>query len=464
MKKDVLAPLREGKELSLGQQFALIIRLSLPAMLAQVSMIAMQYIDSAMVGRLGAGPSASIGLVSTTTWLFGGLCTALTAGFCVQAAQHLGADEEKRARDVMKHGLCVAAIFSALLGVLGALLAPWLPVWLGGEESIRQGATEYFLVFALSVPTVMFHYVAGGMLQASGNMRLPSLIYVAMCVLDVVFNAFLIFPRVELGFCSLPGFDLGVLGASLGTALSDLVAAVWMTLALLFTSRSLRLRRGEKTAFDGQTLRRAWKIGAPVALERIVTNGAQIAVTGVIAPLGAVSIAANTFAVTAEGLGYMPAYGIADAATAIIGQSVGARRRDLTPRLGWLCTLLGMALMVISGLFLYFGGPAMMHFFTDDPDVAALGIEILRIEAFAESLFGASIVAMGVFRGAGNTLIPSLFNFASMWGIRLPLALWLAPRLGLRGVWLAMAIELCVRGVLFLIRLGGKRWQAALEG
>ena len=99
-----------------------------------------------------------------------------------------------------------------------------------------------------------------------------------------------------------------------------------------------------------------------------------------------------------------------------------------------------------------------MAILTPDSGIIDLGTRVLRIEAFAEAMYGASIVAGGVFQGAGSTLVPTLFNLGTMWGIRLPLAWLAAPRWGLPGVWAAMCAELCVRGLLYLIRLGGKRW------
>ena len=87
-----------------------------------------------------------------------------------------------------------------------------------------------------------------------------------------------------------------------------------------------------------------------------------------------------------------------------------------------------------------------------------MGTRVLRIEAFAEPMFAASIVAAGALRGAGDTLVPSIMNLASMWGVRITLSLILAPQLGLIGVWLAMCVELCVRGGLFLIRLLRGKW------
>ncbi|MDE7118764.1 MAG: hypothetical protein K2O61_09040, partial [Bacteroidaceae bacterium] len=87
-----------------------------------------------------------------------------------------------------------------------------------------------------------------------------------------------------------------------------------------------------------------------------------------------------------------------------------------------------------------------------------LGAEVLRIEAWAEPMFAASIVAYGVFVGSGKPLVPSIMNLGSIWIVRLSLSLLLAPTMGLRGVWIAMCIELCWRGAAFLVRLRGRGW------
>lgn len=202
----------------------------------------------------------------------------------------------------------------------------------------------------------------------------------------------------------------------------------------------------------------------PVGFEQVIMSGAQILGTKIVSPLGSIAIAANSFSVTAESLCYMPGYGIGAAATTLIGQSIGAGREDLTRRLGWLTTGLGMAVMTGSGILLYVFAPWMIGILSPDPAIRELGAAVLRIEAFAEPMFAASIVASGVFRGAGDTLVPSCLNFLSMWAVRLPVSAFLAPRAGLRGVWFAMCLELCVRGILFLIRLRGTRWMRMAGG
>ena len=448
-KQDLLLELREGRPLALRQQTALTLQLSFPAILAQISSIVMQYIDAAMVGQLGRDASAAIGLVASSTWLFGGLCRALVVGFSVMVAQRIGAGEEKDARNLVKQGLCAGFAFGLLIAAVGGAIASGLPHWLHADSSICPGASSYFLIFALSLPFVQLNRLAVGLLQAGGNMRTPSILLVLMCGLDVVFNSLLIFPTRQLGAFTLPGADLGVTGAALGTALSETVVAIILCICLL-RSPMLGLRKGERLRFVPVQLRRAVRLGAPVAIEQAVMSSAQVVTTRIIAPLGTVAIAANSFAVTAEALCYMPGYGVQSAAVTLIGQSVGAKRKDLVTRLGWVTVLLGMGVMLVA--------PWIIGMLSPDRQVVLLGTQVLRIVVFSEPLFGASIVTAGVFQGAGSSLLSSVLNFVSMWGVRITLTLLLVPHWGLRGAWIAMCIELCFRGSLFLFFLWRKRW------
>lgn len=463
MKTDYLARMRDGEQLSARQQVMLVAQLSMPAIMAQISSIVMNYIDASMVGRLGSAQSASIGLMSSSTWLFHGVCSAAVTGFTVLVAQAIGANDQKRARNLMKQGFVVAMSISLLLTVLAASISGVLPGWLGGSPEILPDATAYFLIFALSTPFFQLNAISGGMLQASGNMRLPSILHVLMCTLDVVFNFLLIYPTREMFGITVYGAGLGVAGASLGTALAHVVVSIIMAICLLAGSPMLRLRRGERLVMSGSDLRRSARIAIPVAIEQVIMCGAQVVSTRIVAPLGTVAIAANSFGITVEALCYMPGYGIGSAASTLIGQSIGAGNKKLTRRLGWLTTLLGMAVMTVTGALMFIGAPWMIGLLSPDPEVIKLGAAVLRIEAFAEPFYAASIVASGVFRGAGDTLVPSILNFISMWAVRIVLAAILAPIMGLYGVWIAMCVELCVRGIFFLLRLSGKSWMRKAE-
>lgn len=424
---------------TLAPQLRLVWQLSLPAILTQITTIAMQYIDSAMVGALGADASAAIGLVASSTWLFGGVTTAVSAGFSVQVAHRIGAGEDTEARTVVRHGLAAALTLAALLALLGLGICRQLPCWLGGGAEICADASAYFLTFSLMLPFSQLNSLTAGFLQCAGDMVTPSVLNAVMCGLDVVCNALLI-----------PHF--GVLGAGMGTALACALVSLAMGWCCCVRNAQLRLRRGETHAFRPEILKKAFRIGAPVAVQEIAMNGAMVASTMILAPLGAAAIAANSFAVTAESLCYMPGYGVGSAATTLVGRSVGAGDAAQARRYGNICTALGGALMGCTGLLMMIFCPFVFRLLTPVAEVRTLAAQALRIGLLAEPLFGVSIAAAGALRGAGDTLVPSLLNLGSIWIVRLGLSLLLVGKLGLRGMWIAMAIELCVRGALMLWR------------
>ncbi len=456
-KRNYLEELREGLYLSNRDLVRMVIQLSIPAILAQISSIIMQYIDASMVGQLGALDSASIGLVGPPTWLMGGLCHAAGIGFSVQVAHKIGAGDERGARSIVKHGLMVTFLFGLMMALLGAGISGPLPGWLGAGESIRAGASAYFMIYSLGYAASTVLSTAGGMLQNSGSMRIPAILEILMCALDVIFNALLIFPARVISIAGrsmdIPGAGLGVSGAALGTCLAELVCTLLMLYFLLVRSKALHLRREKTVGNIWAETKRALQIAVPVGMESAALAFAQVVAVRIVSPLGNIAIAANSFSVTAESLCYMPGYGLGAAATALVGQSIGAKRPDMTRKLSWLTVGLGMAIQGSAGVLMYIFAPQMIGMLSPDPAIRELGTQILRIEAWAEPMYAASIIASGVFRGMADTLMPFLLNLFSMWVVRLPLAAWLAPRIGLKGVWIAMCLELCVRGMLFLIRL-----------
>ena len=435
---------------TLAPQLRLVWQLSLPAILTQITTIAMQYIDSAMVGALGADASAAIGLVASSTWLFGGVTTAVSAGFSVQVAHRIGAGEDTEARTVVRHGLAAALTLAALLALLGLVICRQLPCWLGGGAEICADASAYFLTFSLMLPFSQLNSLTAGFLQCAGDMVTPSVLNAVMCGLDVVCNALLI-----------PHF--GVLGAGVGTALACALVSLAMAWCCCVRNAQLRLRRGEAHAFRPEILKKAFRIGAPVAVQEIAMNGAMVASTMILAPLGAAAIAANSFAVTAESLCYMPGYGVGSAATTLVGRSVGAGDAAQARRYGNICTALGGALMGCTGLLMMIFCPFVFRLLTPVVEVRTLAAQALRIGLLAEPLFGVSIAAAGALRGAGDTLVPSLLNLGSIWIVRLGLAVLLVKPLGLTGMWIAMGVELCVRGLLMLYRLRTTKHYARFE-
>ena len=445
----LLSYIREGRTMTQAEKVRLIVSLSVPSILAQISATVMFFIDAAMVGHLGARATAAIGLVETTTWLLGGLASAANLGFSVQVAHFIGANDFEAAHRVLRQSLVCCLLWSVLLS-LGCIAI--LPFWLGGGADIARDASLYFMLIGVFGIFFQMEGLAGSMLKCSGNMKIPSMLNIGMCVMDVVFNYLFIYI-----------LDMGVVGAAMGTGLAELITAALMLYFLLYRSPLLAILRKPKNTLDmfrpsSDVVGTAFKIGAPMGLQHMLMGGAQIVSTIIVAPLGTVAIAANSLAITVESLCYMPGYGIAEAATTLVGQGFGAGQRMLTRSFAYLSVGLGIVVMTFMGLLMWVFAPELMAFMSPVEEIVELGGDALRIEAWAEPMFAASIVCNGIFIGAADTFKPAMMSLASMWGVRLTLAAWLAPRYGLRGVWTAMAIELTFRGAIFLARLLHGGW------
>ena len=445
---DLLAYIREGREMTQGEKLRLIISLSIPSILAQISATVMFFIDASMVGHLGAKASASIGLVETTGWLMGGLGAAANMGFSVQVAHAIGANDFERARRVLRQSLVCCLLWSLSITTVALLVSGRLPYWLGGSAEIAHDASLYFALIGVFGIFYQIEGLGGSMLKCSGNMKIPSMLNICMCLMDVIFNYLFIY---ILG--------MGVMGAALGTGLAELVTACLMMYFLLVRSDMLSLV-GRPGSFKpkADVVQNAIKIGAPMGLQHLLMGGAQIVSTLIVAPLGTVAIAAHSLGITVESLCYMPGFGIAEAATTLVGQSFGAGKRKLTQPFAHMSTGLGVAVMTLMGVLMWIFASELMSLMTPVDEIIAIGAECLRIEAFAEPMFAASIVINGIFIGVGDTLRPAIMSLASMWGVRLTLAALLATTYGLPGVWTAMAIELTFRGIIFLVRLVQGGW------
>jgi len=449
----LLSYIREGRAMTQREKLWLIVSLSIPSILAQISATVMFFIDASMVGHLGAKASAAIGLVETTGWLMGGLAHAASLGFSVQVAHFIGANDFEAARRVLRQSLVCCLIWALMISTASLVIAPYLPYWLGGTAEIARDASLYFAIFGVAGIFFQMEGLAGSMLKCSGNMKIPSMLNIGMCLMDVVFNYLFIYI-----------LDLGVIGAAIGTGMAELITAALMLYFLLVKSKMLSLV-GRPGSFKPKedTIRTAFKIGAPMGLQHLLMGSAQIVSTLIVAPLGTIAIAAHSLAITVESLCYMPGYGIAEAATTLVGQGIGAGQRLLTRSFARMSVGLGIAVMTLMGVLMWIFAPELMGLMSPVEEVIRLGTEVLRIEAWAEPMFAAAIVANGVFIGAGDTIIPAVMSLSSMWAVRLTLAASLAPKYGLKGVWTAMAIELTFRGSIFLTRLFKGGWAEKLK-
>ena len=252
--------------------------------------------------------------------------------------------------------------------------------------------------------------------------------------------------------------NLKVAGAALGTGMAQLVVGFILMYIVVKKESSLRLLGDESWKFDKDILKNVVNLSIPAGLERVTLSLAQVVMTGVVSSMGAVSVAINYVAVSAEGLCYLPAYGIGGAATTLVGQSIGAKRKDMAKRFAYLTTLLSFVLVIFMSVILFVFAPFLASTLTNSQEVIDGASECLRIVSFSEPLFAISIVVMGALRGAGDSKRPFILNALSMWGMRVLPIIIFTKRYGVIGVWVTMTFELVFRGILFFVRMVRGKW------
>lgn len=442
--------------LSIGKTpLGTVMKLALPAIIEQLVLTLMTYVDTAMVGRdvQGLVSTAAIGVCSSTIWFINGALSAVAIGLAVQVAHRCGANDAAGARDVIAQAVLCIPVVGSFFALVMLGLSFGMPVWMNATEDIIVPAGWYMRILGFAMPFGLSVSLFSAVLRNTGDMKTPMICNIAANFVNVVLNYFLIYPTHAVTLFgneyTVVGAGLGVIGAAVATALSQMTAGIALFSRVMFRRSPLRPGKDTKFRFRRDILLAAARLGLPVFLQRACISGGQIAITGMISSLHSnIALSANSLAITAEGLSYLPADGFAEAAGALVGQSMGANRPDLAKKFGKLTLALGVCSMFVTGTLLFVFSDRLISLFIEDADVIALGGKMLRIVAASEPFFAASIVLTGVFRGADDTKFGMILGIVCMWGIRIVAAYFLVPRFGLAGAWYGMVMDLVARGIL----------------
>jgi len=435
-------------------------RLSWPAIIEQVLGTMVSYVDTAMVGVMGAVGSAAVSVNGPPIWLVHGLLAGVGVGYSVQVSNAVGAKDPERVKQVIRQALLAALACGALVCLLYESLSGAIPRWLGAKPEVLPHAVNYMRIYCAALVFNSLLIVFSAVLRCMGNTKTPLLFNTAANLLNLVLNFFLIYPTRSWRGYTIPGAGWGVEGAAVATAVSIAAAGVPAAVAA-FRQAGYETSLREGLRPNGPIIRRAAFLGLPSALERAAVNLGQIAMTALVGhALTTAALAANHIATTAEGFCYLPAYGIGYAAVALVGQSVGARQREDAQAYGTLTGALGFLLCLVTGTILFLFAPPLASLFNSDAQVVAEAALALRTVAFAEPFFALSIILANALRGADDVKFPMLAGLVTMWCVRVPLACLFVLKLdmGLQGVWAAMALDLILRGTLCTVRWRGKKW------
>ena len=443
-----------------------IFALAWPTMLEQLMGVAVQYVDTAMVGSLGTQATAAVGSTSTVGWVVGSSVGALGVGFLSFIARAYGAKDRELAARVTVQAVLAALASGALFTVLALSLSSRIPVWMQADESIRELAARYFFIMYIPMLPRAAIMIFGTALRAAGDTRTPMRVGVLVNLLNVVLNFFFIFPTrpAELRLfgktlrLTIPGLGMGVEGAAIASAIAVAVGGTLITLALW--RHPVISPRGAKLRVDMQVLRPCLKVALPNMLQRFGTSLGYVAFASMINSLGEISTAAHTIANTVESGFYIPGFGMQTAAATFSGNALGAKDRERMRDITAMIVAVEVAMMLVTGTLLFIFAPAMMGLFTKSAAVIALGSAVLRMVAVSEPFYGVSIVVEGMMQGVGKTVTPFIFNIAGMWGVRI-VGTYICTQLlglGLEAAWGCMIAHNLLLFCAFLIYYRSGRW------
>ncbi len=436
-----------------------------PAILENIMVTMVSYVDTAMVGQLGEDATAAVAVNSSPSWLLSGACAAIQVGASVLVAQSIGSGDKESANRVSRQALTLGICMGTFIMILMLLISDWLPGALRAEAHIVPIAAQYIRIVALSYIPYFTGIVLSGILRGSGDTKTPMKVNIAANIVNIIGNFFLIYePRTMniFGF-SIPiwGAGLGVVGAAIPSAISMAMMGIVLFIRIARRNGVIHFERHQSYRPRWNVVKSMLRIGMPSAAERICVNAGHIVFQTMVAGLGTAALAAHHLATTAESISYMPAYGFSVSATTLVGQAVGAGDIKSARRYGSLTVLIGFIGMTCTGLILLLFPEFLMSIFTGAQDVIALGAPALRVEALAQPFFSLSIVASGALSGAGDTRTPMIIGLACMWGVRLSVAALCVYvfGLGLTGAWIGMATDLTVRGLLMFARFRSPKWE-----
>lgn len=449
------------------EMIAIIFALAWPSIVEQALQTAVQYVSSAMVGRLGANASAAVGLTTTVNWLINSFPFAMGVGVLSYISLCIGAKKLEKAKIAAIQAIIITAILGVIMEVATLAISPFLPKWLGASPEIQKNASLYFGIICIPMLFRVATIIFGSVLRSTGDTKTPMKINLIMNIINIILNFILIYGNGTLSIGSLKintyGAGLGVVGSAIAAAIAYTISGILMFLALY--KNNIVSPKGKKIKLDAGVMRRCIRVGFPVTIERTVTCLGQVVFSSLVTRLGTLAFAAHSIAITAEEAFYIPGYGMQSSASTLVGNALGEKNEKKLHHVSVTIIIMAVAVMTITGSILFLFPDKMMSLFIKDPTVIKSGSSVLRIVAVSEPMFGALIILEGIFNGIGDTKTPVFISITSMWGVRI-LSTFLCIykfKLGLKAVWLCMIADNTFRFTLLLIRFLSGAWKKKIK-
>jgi putative MATE family efflux protein len=430
-----------------------ILKLTWPIAASMFLQFALGFTDFYWIGGLGAVAQDALTSSMIIVWTMMSMAALITIGVNAIVARNCGAKNFKRAGYIGSQGLKLALIGGLTVAVIGYFSSEWLLFFMGADEQVAPQGAAYLRIFFLASPMLFVMETFSAIFRASGDTKRPMIVSITGVGLNMILDPILIY-----GWGPAPA--MGVAGAALGTFLSlfadILIYSYFVSRGRLPFSLSGIL----KDKVDSQASMNIARIGGPLSAQHLTFVGVYTILIQIVHRFGHVSGAAMGIGNRLESLNYLICVALSLAASAMIGQSLGAGKPERAQRAAWTATGFGMLFTSVTMTLFILIPDTLSSIFTSDPAVIAVSREYLTIVGYSQFLMAVEIVIDGAFSGAGDTIPPMLISIPGSL-TRIPVAYFLAvdQGMGVAGVWWAISITTLIKAVLLAYWFNRGAWK-----
>jgi putative MATE family efflux protein len=428
------------------QKIFIILSLAVPAMIENVLQTVVGFVDILFLSKLGLNEVTAVGVANAVLAVYMAIFMAIGVGASSLIAKSVGAGNLEQAKAIAKQSTIISSIIGLLFGLITLFFAEPLLRIMGAEPKVLIDGSTYFRIVAIPSIFISLMFIFGSILRAAGDTKTPMKVSWWINFIHIGLDYILIFGL--LGFKG-----LGVAGAAWATVIVRILGTIALYYYIKKSKVSFSLCKGSSLN-SKQFTSPILKLSTPATIERLIMRLGQVLYFGLIVQIGTKTYAAHTIAGNIETFSYMPGYGLAVAATTLVGQHIGAQRERDAYQYGMLTTSIAVFFMSFIGILLFFLSPWFASWFTTDKNAIDMVVTALRIDAFAQPALAASLALTGALQGAGDTKGPMYSTAIGMWVIRVigTYVLGIQLGLGIAGVWLSIAIDLFVRAIFLFFR------------
>jgi multidrug resistance protein, MATE family len=384
-----------------------VLKLAAPVIGENLLQTMLGIVDTILVAGLGIVALAGVGASLQVIFVLLAALSALSVGASVLVAHAVGAGNLAEAGRMARQAIVWSVLIAIPITLIGLPLTPALIGLFGLDAATAGVAADYLSVNLGAVAPLALMLLVSGVLRGAGDARTPMLVTLLANVINVALSYGLIY-----GVLGFP--ELGAVGSAWGTFFSRLVGAIILVAILLRGHNGVRAWGGSWRP-EVPAVRDVLRIGLPAALEEVLVISAFAVLTPIVAVLGTAALAAHRVAINIISLSFLPGIGFGLAATALVGNALGAGRADEARAITRIAARWALIWMGGLGLvFLIFAEP-LMRIFGDDPELIRSGAEAVRIVALVQILWALTFVYGGALRGTGDTRTPLIITSAMMW-------------------------------------------------